>query len=330
MYYRKDESGTGSLLCENSEITMRHNVKNINYLLTGDPSDIVQYFPRFSINVHCCRYWWLKKWEHNTLSFPFWRIYYNFEEGGVIEYQGKSYAMLADKVYLIAPNTDYKSRLNDHRIPGVGYRVEGGSINSATKQTLDRLLSEGAIEHLFMHFTLGFPYDNVLPGIYMVDLDENLIGKIAFLRQQFFVCSMDLIRFDVPTFLVIQSLICEILQRVDKGIWERNAGDMRVAKIVNYIENHYDQDLSNDFLADMVCMSTNSFSRLFKHEMGVPLQKYIKKKRIDYACLLITHSNYSIDEIAFKTGFSNRFHFTRVFHEIARITPARYKTQLSL
>ena len=76
-------------------------------------------------------------------------------------------------------------------------------------------------------------------------------------------------------------------------------------------------------------MSTNSFSRLFKNEIGVSLQKYIKKKRIDYACMLITHTSMSIDEIAFKTGFSNRFHFTRVFHEIIKTTPAKYKILLS-
>lgn len=46
-------------------------------LFTGDPSTTVQYFPRVSIKIHCCRYWWLKNWEYSTLSFPFWRIYHN-------------------------------------------------------------------------------------------------------------------------------------------------------------------------------------------------------------------------------------------------------------
>lgn len=48
-------------------------------LFTGDPSTTVQYFPRVSIKIHCCRYWWLKNWEYSTLSFPFWRIYHNTE-----------------------------------------------------------------------------------------------------------------------------------------------------------------------------------------------------------------------------------------------------------
>ncbi len=298
-------------------------------LFTGDPSNIAQYFPQFSVNIHCCRYWWLKKWEHSTLSFPYWRIYYNFEEGGIIEYQDKVYHMDIDKIYLIAPNTDYKSRINGHQIPREGYSLEGGSISTLTTKERNTLLTEGAIEHLFIHFTLGFPYDNASLGIYTLSLDDNLRNKINYLRR-YLSENNDIERFNVQAFLVIQSLICEVLQSIDENEWEQNTSDIRVAKIINYIENHYDQDLSNELLANKACMSTNSFSRLFKNEIGVSLQKYIKKKRIDYACLLITHSVMSIDEVAYKTGFSNRFHFTRVFHEITKITPAKYKTLLSL
>lgn len=39
-------------------------------LFTGDPSTTVQYFPRVSIKIHCCRYWWLKNWEY-TVRFRF-------------------------------------------------------------------------------------------------------------------------------------------------------------------------------------------------------------------------------------------------------------------
>ncbi len=300
----------------------------MNTSFTGDPSSTAQYFPQFSVNIHCCRYWWLKKWEHSTLSFPFWRIYYNFEEGGVIEYQDNEYKMEVDKIYLIAPNTDYRSKIRGNKIPSGGYRLEGGSISSLSPQEKTKILSEATLEHLFIHFSLGFPYDNASLGIYPLTLNENLKSKISYL-QKYLSENNDTALFNVQAFLMIQSLICEILLSIDESKWKQSASDIRVAKIINYIENHYDQDLSNEFLANKACMSTNSFSRLFKNEIGVSLQKYIKKKRIDYACMLITHTSMSIDEIAFKTGFSNRFHFTRVFHEIIKTTPAKYKILLS-
>ena len=99
-------------------------------LFTGDPSTTVQYFPRVSIKIHCCRYWWLKNWEYSTLSFPFWRIYHNTGVGGVIEYRGTTYRMETNKVYLIAPNTDYSSRIEGNSIPRRGNCLCGGNLGA--------------------------------------------------------------------------------------------------------------------------------------------------------------------------------------------------------
>jgi len=57
----------------------------------GDPSDIQQLFPRFNLQLLCCRYWWLKRWEFRELSYPYWRIYHNTSEGAVLTFKGKEY-----------------------------------------------------------------------------------------------------------------------------------------------------------------------------------------------------------------------------------------------
>jgi len=72
-------------------------------------------------------------------------------------------------------------------------------------------------------------------------------------------------------------------------------------------------------------MATNSFSRLFKEHTGDTLQYFIRKKRVNKACLMLLHSNNSIDEIAEITGFANRYHFTRIFKKIRGYTPAKYR-----
>jgi len=79
----------------------------------GDPSDILQIFPNFNLQLLCCRYWWLRKWEFQELSFPYWRIYHNNKEGAVITYNGNEYALTPDRIMIIAPNTSYATRLFD-------------------------------------------------------------------------------------------------------------------------------------------------------------------------------------------------------------------------
>lgn len=293
-------------------------------LFTGDPSNTMQYFPGLSIKIHCCRYWWLKNWEYSTLSFPFWRIYHNTRPGGVIEYRGSTYRMETNKVYLIAPNTDYSSCIEGNSIPRQGNCLRGGSLGSLSENIRKQLLAEGAIEHLFVHFSLGFPYDNALTGVFSFELTESLQAKIGYM-QCYLSNNGQTSTFSLEAFLKVQALICEILLSIDENQWKPNAGDVRIAQAISYIESHCEENLSNELLAGRACMATNSFSRLFKNETGVTLQKYVKKKRIDYACMLMTHTGMSIEEIAAKTGFSNRFHFTRVFCEIMKVTPGRYR-----
>lgn len=152
-------------------------------LFTGDPSTTVQYFPRVSIKIHCCRYWWLKNWEYSTLSFPFWRIYHNTGVGGVIEYRGTTYRMETNKVYLIAPNTDYSSRIEGNSIPRRGNCLCGGNLGALAESEREQLLANGAIGHLFVHFSLGFPYDNALKGVFPIDLTESLEAKIDHMQR---------------------------------------------------------------------------------------------------------------------------------------------------
>lgn len=293
---------------------------NLSY--TGDPSSIKQHFPKFALQLHCCRYWWLKNWEHSELSFPYWRIYHNEQPGGYIEYNQETIALQPDHLYLIAPNTNYSSRLHNHSIPSDGHLLRGAQMASASLQQRNLLFSKGAIAHLYIHFTLGFPYDNISPNIFSFAINPEIETKINDLKKYLLAHSDS---FDFKIFLTIHSIITEILSHIDLNNWEKPSKDPRIFQVMNYIEQHLSSDLSNKALAQMTFMATNAFTRLFKQETQKTPQHYIKQKRINKACLLLLHSDESIDNIAEKTGFSNRYHFSRIFHEQTGNTPAKYK-----
>ncbi|MDR0395455.1 MAG: AraC family transcriptional regulator [Tannerella sp.] len=291
-------------------------------LYTGDPSEIIQSFPNFSLQMHCCRYWWIKNWEHKNLSFPFWRIYNNKQKGGCMEYKHRIYEMEPDTLYLIAPNTDYSSRLYNHTIPEEGYHLAGGRISETKQEERNELLKNGAIEHLFIHFTLGYPYDHVSAGIYPFRMNKHMEDKINLLRNYL---TGNVAQFNFTIFLTLQSLICELLFKMGEEKWNRPIRDVRIAKVISRIENNISEDFTNESLAGTANMATNAFSRLFKEYTGDTLQNFIKKKRIQTACLLLLHSDKSIDEIADKTGFANRYHFTRIFGKVIGSAPAKYR-----
>ncbi|MGQ1909169.1 helix-turn-helix domain-containing protein [Marinifilum sp. RC60d5] len=286
----------------------------------ADPSDILQIFPRYNLQLHCCRYWWLQNWEFNELSFPFWRIYHNSYQGAIILNDNVEYALTPDKIVLIAPNTSYSTRMFDNEIPKIGYSLKGGRVNStfSSKQVID----EQFVLHLFIHFNIGMPYDNVSPGIFIFDLTEHLREKLQIIKRHL---NYEPTRFSFHSSLAIQSLIGDLLSELPEEKWDLITKDYRILEVLNHVESNIDSELGNTTLANKAKLATNAFTRLFTEEIGVSPQKYVKKKRIDKACIFLHHSNLSIDEVAIQTGFADRYHFSRIFKQITGISPAKYK-----
>ena len=104
--------------------------------------------------------------------------------------------------------------------------------------------------------------------------------------------------------------------------------DPRIAKLLKTIDTGENKPLTNMQLAGMLNMSCNGFIKLFIAETGLSPQKYWQKRRMEKACELLRYSKFSIEEIAAKTGFANRYHFSRVFHQVMQMTPAAFRKLL--
>lgn len=291
----------------------------------GDPSDISQLFPQYNLQILCCRYWWLKKWEFQELSYPYWRIYQNNTSGASIVSKGKEYKLSPDKIVMIAPNTSYSTKLHDHSTPEEIDAMIGGRIGS--EMDFAKLNDEKFILHLFIHFNIGLPYDNVLPGIFEFNLNDQLKEKLNLIREHLKINNTT---FSFYIGLIIQSLISQLLSAIPKSRWDLMSKDHRILHVLTHIETSITNNLSNKELAKKTALATNAFTRLFTKEIGISPQRFVKKKRIDKACVLLHHSNKSIDLIAEETGFSDRYHFSRIFKQHTGVSPAKYKKEFRM
>lgn len=291
----------------------------------GDPSNVLQLFQRYNLQVLCCRYWWLQKWEFKELSFPYWRIYHNQNEGAVIIYREKEIALGPNKIIMIAPNTSYATRLFDHVTPGSGYSLIGHRITEDSSEA--ELLDSNKILHLFIHFNLGIPYDNVSPGIFCYEITNHLLKKIETIKS-YLLQEYQSISFYAG--ITIQALISDLLSNLPESSWNLKSKDSRVQNSLNYIENNLSSNLSNPILAERTRMAVNSFTRIFTLDIGMSPQKYVQSKRVDQACILLHHSDLTIDEIAVRTGFYDRFQFSKMFRKWTGTSPAKYKKDFSM
>lgn len=292
----------------------------------GDPSEILQQFPVFNLQLLCCRYWWLSNWEFREQAFPYWRIYYNKQPGAYVVANGVEMELLPEYLYVISPNTHYATFLHSNEIPQEGFKLTGGRISDLTSSEEQQLLLSGAVEQLFIHFTIGYPYDNATSGIYKFPLTDNLRKKVETIIKQI---KTNTSQFDFRGYLFIQTFICEILSCFESTHWDLGNKDVRVLRIISYIEANIRKKLSCDMLAEQVCMAKNSFAKIFKQTTGSPLHRFVQQKRIETACSLLAHSDMSIEQIAHCSGFLNRYHFSRVFENCMRTSPAKYRREIT-
>jgi AraC-like DNA-binding protein len=96
-------------------------------------------------------------------------------------------------------------------------------------------------------------------------------------------------------------------------------------KILLYIDEHLEQDVSLAAISLKASISPAHFSRVFKQLTGMNLTEYITTKRIIRAKELLLETDNNIGMIAESCGFKSLPHFHRMFKRITSMTPASYK-----
>ncbi len=286
----------------------------------GDPSSNKQNFIDLKLKLLCCRYWLLNMWDCHDMIFPFWRLYWNKNSGGQLIHQEHVFEMDSNHIYIIPPFTSFSSRFTKNHIYNEGIHVSGKHLTSHLKESD---YEEKYLIHFFIHFNLGVPFDNVYPGILKIELTDYLRDRLEYLTERLKIENKD---FKLTFNLKLQAFIKEALTNIGPELWKAINIDERVLKVIRYVEVHINEKLSNTEMSSLINMAPNSFARLFKEEMNITLHNFIQNRKIAKACELFEHSNKTIEIVAYGLGFSDRYHFSRVFKSVTGLTPAVYKS----
>ncbi|PHV70488.1 AraC family transcriptional regulator [Sporanaerobium hydrogeniformans] len=107
-----------------------------------------------------------------------------------------------------------------------------------------------------------------------------------------------------------------------------NIHTVRIEKIkiaIQYILEHYNEDLPIQTLANLLQYSEYHFIRFFKEQTGFTCIHYINTVRLQNACELLLSTSLSVTEIALEVGFQNISYFIRTFKAKYNCTPNAYR-----
>ncbi len=288
----------------------------------GDPSADLQEFKHLELKVLCCRYWWLEIWKGERMSFPFWRLYWNKNEGAYVLYNQKI-KLMPDHLYLIPPHTPFSADIeNKKRINETSnFFFKYDMVHSKADESYH--LKKGNILHFFTHFTLGASYDNVLPGIYPLKKNEDMADNLNKILDVLINGSKK--RFTQAESLYVYNLILSSLESAVPYLPVFKNSNHKIACIKGFMERNINIKMTNMMLAKKIDLSAGAFSKLFKTYTGMNPSHYLRKIRIEKSCSLLLNTNITIDLIAEKCGFSDRYHLTKVFTMEKKITPAAFR-----
>lgn len=114
----------------------------------------------------------------------------------------------------------------------------------------------------------------------------------------------------------------------DSGIHPETISHPEVNKILAYIEQNYDQDITVKSLSHYVMMGENYVSALFKKKIGQNLIHYLHQVRVNKAIDYLKQTDLHINEIGVKVGFANDNYFIKIFKRITGSTPSQYRQSL--
>lgn len=96
---------------------------------------------------------------------------------------------------------------------------------------------------------------------------------------------------------------------------------------LRWIDTHLADPLSVAGLAKRCQLSHDHFGKRFAAAIGRTPMRYVQERRIAAAADQLLHSADDIDTVALSVGFSNRFHFSRIFTKLLGTPPAQYRRQ---
>lgn len=122
--------------------------------------------------------------------------------------------------------------------------------------------------------------------------------------------------------LLIKIMLCDKSEKQSETLYSTY-----VNKALNYINAHYNEQISLTDVSKALHISPNYLSHIFKNETGENFTNYITKIRIDFAKAYLAETEDKVYIIAENIGINDCHYFNKQFKKLTGLTPGEYRQQ---
>jgi AraC-like DNA-binding protein/mannose-6-phosphate isomerase-like protein (cupin superfamily) len=129
-------------------------------------------------------------------------------------------------------------------------------------------------------------------------------------------------------YLLVYHLVTKYRKtEVDSGLIRNTKGRDKVSRIMAYLQDNYNKDISLETLSKTFGYSPTYLSRMFQKYAQTSYKAYLDKIRLEHAKKDLVNTSFTIGEIAMNHGFANSKAFARTFEARYGILPSTYRKQ---
>lgn len=100
---------------------------------------------------------------------------------------------------------------------------------------------------------------------------------------------------------------------------------MRLRPVIEYINENYSEKIYIETLSDMIAVSPDYFTKMFRDSIGKTPIDYINGIRVNHSLRLLSMTDTPINDIADSLGFSNPNYFHKIFKAYMNTSPLAYR-----
>ena len=100
-----------------------------------------------------------------------------------------------------------------------------------------------------------------------------------------------------------------------------------IEKVLYYVEEHLEEEITYEHLAEVFGYSPFHFHRLFSAAVGQTVTDYLKKRRLTHACVKLQETDAKITDICYGCGFNSIQTFNRMFKDVYGMLPTDARKQ---
>lgn len=120
----------------------------------------------------------------------------------------------------------------------------------------------------------------------------------------------------------------DFLQMICLEIGNHFQSRNKIERAKQFIDEHYQEQVSLEDLSAYTDLSMNYLSNLFREETGQTFSDYVTSIRIEKAKELLQENETTLKEISSEIGYRDPNYFSRVFKKQEGISPKQYQNQI--